>query len=105
MLRVQCRKCGQIQDAGNALAPNDVCERCATRIYGSKARNPVTIARLAVTTLIAAAIAGMPQQFFILIAILAIFLTGNATAGQRRGSRRIVRFQGWNWTFHSAMSG
>lgn len=84
MIPVQCKKCGHIQDAGSALAPNDVCERCGTPIYGPKAKNPTTMAVLAVITLIGAAILGMPQEFLIFLVILTVFLIINAIVRRKQ---------------------
>jgi PBS lyase HEAT-like repeat-containing protein len=84
MLPVQCKKCGHIQNAGSALVPNDTCELCGTPIYGPKAENPTMMAVLAVITLIVATVLGMPQQFLVYLAILTVFLVGNAIVRRRR---------------------
>lgn len=84
MIPIQCKKCGHIQDAGSALIPNDTCERCGTPIYGPKARNPVTMAVLAVVTLIVAALLGMPKNFLLIVGVLAAFLVINALVRRRR---------------------
>lgn len=84
MIPIQCKKCGYIQDAGSALSPNDTCERCGTPIYGPKAQNPITMAVLAVVTLIGAAILGMPKNFLIIIGVFAAFLIINAIVRHRR---------------------
>ena len=84
MIPVQCKKCGHNQDAGSALAPNDVCERCGAPIYGPKAQNPTIMAVLAILTLIGATILGMPRNFLLILGVLAAFLVINAIIRRKR---------------------
>ncbi|MBN2019753.1 MAG: hypothetical protein JW749_05955 [Sedimentisphaerales bacterium] len=84
MIRIQCKKCGHVQDAGSALSPNDTCERCGTPIYGPKVQNPTTMAILAVVTLIGAAILGMPKNFLLIVGLLAAFLVINAVMRRKK---------------------
>lgn len=84
MLPIQCKKCGHVQDAGSALAPNDTCEQCVTPIYGPKAQNPKTIALWAAATFVGAALFGMPKLFLLIPGALMVFSASLAVAKRRR---------------------
>lgn len=84
MIPIRCKKCGHVQDAGSALAPNDTCEQCGTPIYGPKAQNPKTMAILAAATFLGAALLGMPEIFLLVTGGLAVLFTVMAIAKRKR---------------------
>jgi hypothetical protein len=71
MLPIKCSKCGHIQDAGSAMSPNDICERCGAPIIGFRAHNPWVFAGLSILSLIAAILLGMPTIIIVVAAVLA----------------------------------
>ena len=84
MLPIQCKKCGHLQDAGSALAPNDTCELCGTPIYGPKAQNPKTMAFLAAATFVGGALLCMPKVFLLIPGVLMVFFAVLAVAKRKR---------------------
>ncbi len=86
MLPIRCPRCGHVQDAGSAMAPNNICERCRTPIYGPQARDPIVMAGLSLVCTIGAWWIEMPKEFlYIACGITAILIIGAVVKLWRRG--------------------